>query len=81
MCSMPAFVVNRAHAHERRRTTPAAGDEIHALAEITDGLTPCVVGEQDGAFELLIGPEELDQCQGSVTAFRDLLLARFVPQV
>lgn len=31
---------------------------------------PAVVAEVEGAYELLLGPEVLDRCRGSVTDFR-----------
>ncbi len=45
-----------------------------ALAAATEGRTPCVMLETARGFERLLGPEDLDACQGSVECFEAELL-------
>lgn len=43
------------------------------LAALTRGATPCVVGESQEGWSVLLGPEELESCEGSVDRFNALL--------
>ena len=43
------------------------------LAELTRGSTACVVGESEEGLSMLLGPEDLDACAGSVDRFRERL--------
>ena len=45
------------------------------LAALTRGTTPCVVGESEEGLSVLLGPEELEACGGSVGRFRGRLEA------
>jgi hypothetical protein len=48
-------------------------EQPEALATATNGRTPCVVGEADAGFRLLLGPSNLEDCHGSVDRFRQAL--------
>ena len=45
------------------------------LAALTRGSTPCVVGDSEEGLSVLLGPEELEACGGSVGRFRGRLEA------
>ena len=45
------------------------------LAELTHGATPCVVRESEAGLSLLLRPEDLEACGGSVDRFGELLEA------
>jgi hypothetical protein len=46
------------------------------LRDLTEGTTPCVVAElDDGSKVVVLRPEDLDACKGSVDAFTDALQA------
>ena len=53
------------HLNERSR-------EMRAF---TEGETPCVLVEEDGAFRMLIDAEGLEACGGDVMEFENKLLA------
>jgi len=43
------------------------------LAELTGGSTPCVVGESEEGLAVLLGPGDLEACDGSVECFGERL--------
>lgn len=43
------------------------------LAALTQGSTPCVVGESEDGLSVLLGPEDLEACGGSVDRFGERL--------
>ena len=49
------------------------------IAEVARGRLPCVVAERGRAIDLLVTPEELEACGGSLDAFKRLLENRVVP--
>lgn len=51
-------------------------EQSEALAAVTQGQTPCIVGETDSRLDLLLGPAALEACNGSVNAFRQALQSR-----
>lgn len=51
-------------------------EQSEALAAVTRGRTPCVVGETEFRLDLLLGPDALEACKGSVDAFRRALQSR-----
>lgn len=44
-----------------------------ALAAVTEGSTPCVVGESQDGFTILLYPRQLESVGGSVRLFGELL--------
>jgi len=50
-------------------------EQSPGLAALTRGSTPCVVRESEEGVSLLLGPEELEACGGSVGRFRGRLEA------
>lgn len=63
-----------------RDELPVEFDTVHlderdaGLRAATEGRTPCVVAETAGGWVVLVGPRELDDCEGSI----DALMARVV---
>jgi hypothetical protein len=45
------------------------------VARFTEGKTPCLVAHTPEGLVLVLGAEALDECEGSVTRFRDALSA------
>ncbi len=43
------------------------------LVALTRGSTPCVVGDSEDGLSVLLGPEDLEACDGSVQRFRERL--------
>ncbi len=46
------------------------------LKEFTKGQTPCVVGENDEGYTILLDDNELEKCKGKVEIFEKLLKER-----
>ena len=55
--------VDLVHLNEREKT----------LKEFTEGHTPCVVGETDNGYIMLLDNNELEKCKGKVEIFEKLL--------
>ena len=43
------------------------------LAALTRGSTPCVVGDSEEGLSVLLGPQDLEACSGSVDRFSERL--------
>lgn len=51
------------------------------VAEVASKLLPCVVAQlEDGSHELLVGPDVLDRCKGSVADLKSRLFIRALAQ-
>ena len=55
---------------ECRSALPVPFETVHLnereaeLESLTDGQAPCVVAEVGGALKMLLGPDELEECEG-----------------
>jgi hypothetical protein len=44
-----------------------------ALQAATEGSTPCVVAETESGYQIILGPDELDDCDAAVDCFEGAL--------
>lgn len=56
-------------------------DSPRAVREATAGRLPCVVAETGSEVSVIVTPEDLDACHGSLDAFGRLLRERLGPDV
>ena len=54
-------------------------EQPSGLAELARGRTTCVVRESEEGMSILLGPEDLDSCSGSVDCCSELLEEALAP--
>jgi hypothetical protein len=71
---------------ECRARLPVEFETVHLderpadLVTLTDGHTPCVVASVDGAWVMVLGPDELDACEGDGDALIDAIVTTLARQ-
>ncbi|MAD56823.1 MAG: hypothetical protein CL974_04675 [Euryarchaeota archaeon] len=81
-----SYISEKKSMKECRSNSPVPFHLVHlneqneGLQSITEGVTPCVVAETNEGFQLILYPEELEDCEKKVESFQqklDLALKQF----
>ena len=74
-----SYVSEKKSMKECRSDSPVPFHLVHlneqneGLQSITEGVTPCVVAETDEGFQVIIYPDELEDCEKKVESFQKKL--------
>ena len=74
-----SYVSEKKSMKECRSDSPVPFHLIHlneqneGLQSITEGVTPCVVAETDEGFQVILYPDELEDCEKKVESFQKKL--------
>ena len=81
-----SYVSEKKSMKECRSNSPVPFHLVHlneqneGLQSITEGVTPCVVAETNEGFQVILYPDELEDCEKKVESFQqtlDLALKQF----
>ena len=81
-----SYVSEKKSMKECRSNSPVPFHLVHlneqneGLQSITESVTPCVVAETDEGFQVILYPDELEDCEKKVESFKqklDLALKQF----
>ena len=81
-----SYVSEKKSMKECRSNSPVPFHLVHlneqneGLQSITEGVTPCVVAETNEGFQVILYPDELEDCEKKVDSFQqklDLALKQF----
>ena len=74
-----SYVSEKKSMKECRSNSPVPFHLVHlneqneGLQSITEGVTPCVVAETDEGFQVILYPDELEDCEKKVESFQKKL--------
>lgn len=74
-----SYVSEKKSMKECRSDSPVPFHLVHlneqneGLQSITEGVTPCVVAETDEGFQVILYPDELEDCEKKVESFQKKL--------